>query len=73
MVPHCVKLEERNVDMLRLEKDQMNQDILESERQAREMGGLGTVKLCKAKGEVQMIDQVSLDLRSQMVSPSEHD
>ena len=44
-VPHSVKLEERNVDMLRLEKDQMNQDILESERQAREMGGLGMVKL----------------------------
>ena len=44
-VPHCVKLEERNVDMLRLEKDQMNQDILESERQATEMGGLGIVKL----------------------------
>ena len=42
---HRVKLEERNVDMLRLEKDQMNQDILESERQAREMGGLVTVKL----------------------------
>ena len=35
--------------------------------------GDGRAGYGKAKGDVQMIDEVSLDLRSQVVSPSEHD
>lgn len=44
-MPNCISApvrasEERDVDRVRMDKDQMNQDILESERQASPMDAI---------------------------------